>query len=298
MHTHHGTESRDAERVAVKRVLTYGRFVKIEHTLFSFPLLLSGALLARGELTPRTLILILAAGTGARTAALGLNRILDRRIDGDNPRTENRELPSGAMSAVEAWLVTVAGVALFFASAYGISPRCLWLAPIPLAIFLIYPLLKRFTMWAHLGVGAALAMGPLGAWYAVQLDFRDFGNALLLCLFTLLWVAGFDIIYATLDQDFDRSRGLHSLPARLGRERALRVSAAFHAAAFLLLGILYLRALSGPLAALLLGLIGALLVAEHALASDVDLAFFKINAVVGFVVLGFIALGLYPPLVS
>jgi len=282
----------------MERVLTYSRFVKIEHTLFSFPLLLSGALLAKGELSLRTLLLILAAGTGARTAALGLNRILDRHVDRKNPRTEKRELPSGAMSATEAWAVTGAGIALFLASAYAISPRCLRLAPIPLAIFLIYPLLKRFTMWAHLGVGAALAMGPLGAWYAVQLDFRDFGSAFLLSLFTLFWVAGFDIIYATLDQDFDRTKGLHSLPSRLGREQALRVSAGFHAAAFLLLGILYLRALEGPLAALLLGLIGALLAAEHTLASDVDLAFFKINAVLGFVVLGFIALGLYPPFVS
>lgn len=282
----------------MERVLTYSRFVKIEHTLFSFPLLLSGALLARGELSLRTLLLILAAGTGARTAALGLNRILDRHLDRQNPRTEKRELPSGAMSETEAWAVTGAGVVLFLAAAYGISPRCLRLAPIPLAIFLIYPLLKRFTMWAHLGVGAALAMGPLGAWYAVQLDFRDFGSVLLLSLFTLFWVAGFDIIYATLDQDFDRAKELHSLPSRLGRDRALRVSAAFHAAAFLLLGILYLRALEGPVAALLLGLIGALLAAEHTLASDVDLAFFKINAVLGFVVLGFIAMGLYPPFVS
>lgn len=277
----------------MERVLTYSRFVKIEHTLFSFPLLLSGALLARGELSLRTLLLILAAGTGARTAALGLNRILDRHIDRENRRTENRELPSGAMSESEAWGVTGAGVALFLASAYGISPRCLLLAPIPLAIFLLYPLLKRFTMWAHLGVGAALAMGPLGAWYAVQLDFHDFGNALILCLFTLFWVAGFDVIYATLDEDFDRARGLYSLPARLGRKGALRVSAAFHAAAFLLLGLLYLRALEGPLAAFLLGLIGALLLAEHRHATDVDLAFFKINAVVGFAVLGFIASGIW-----
>jgi 4-hydroxybenzoate polyprenyltransferase len=164
-----------------------------------------------------------------------------------------------------------------------------------LFIFLVYPLLKRFTMWAHLGVGAALAMGPLGAWYAVQLDFRDFGNALLLSLFTLFWVAGFDVIYSTLDQDFDRVKGLHSLPSRLGREAALRLSAAFHAAAFLLLGALYVRALEGPLAALLLGVIGVLLVVEHRRASDVDLAFFKINAALGFVVLGFVTLGLHPP---
>ncbi len=279
----------------MKRVRTYSRFVKVEHTLFSFPLLLSGALLARGELSIRTLLLILAAGTGARTAALGLNRILDRRIDALNPRTENRELPSGAMTSREALGVTGAGIALFLVSAYFISPRCLALSPIPLAVFLAYPLMKRFTMWAHLGVGAALAMGPLGAWYAVQLDFRDYGNALILCLFTFFWVAGFDIIYSTLDQDFDRSRGLHSLPSRLGRDRALYVSAAFHVAAFALLTTLYLRALAGPVAALLLVVIGALLVAEHRQAQDVDLAFFKINAALGFVVLGFIALGLYPP---
>jgi 4-hydroxybenzoate polyprenyltransferase len=281
---------------SMKRVVTYSRFVKIEHTLFSFPLLLSGALLARGDLTGKVLVLVLAAGTGARVAALGLNRILDRRIDRDNPRTRERELPSGKMTLAEGWVVTAAGIALFLASAYWISPRCLLLTPIPLAVFLLYPVLKRFTMWAHLGVGAALAMGPLGAWYAVQLDFHDFDNALLLCLFTLFWVAGFDIIYATLDLEFDRARGLHSLPARLGRDRALRISAAFHLAAFLLLAALYWRAMGGPLAAGLLVAIGILLWLEHRRTSDVDLAFFKINAVVGFLVLGFVAAGLRPSL--
>jgi 4-hydroxybenzoate polyprenyltransferase len=278
----------------MERLLTYARFVKIEHTLFSFPLLVSGALLARGGLTLRTFFLILAAGTGARVAALGLNRVLDRAIDVRNPRTRNRELPAGLMSLTEGGLVTGAGVALFLAAAYSISPRCLALAPIPLATFLLYPLLKRFTMWAHLGVGASLAMGPLGAWYAVQLDFGDFGNALLLCLFTFLWVAGFDVIYATLDIEFDRSYRLHSLPAALGREKALGVSLAFHAAAFLLLAVLYLRALQGPLAAALLALIGGLLVLEHRKAKDVELAFFRINAVVGFAVLGLVAAGLRP----
>jgi 4-hydroxybenzoate polyprenyltransferase len=279
----------------MERLLTYARFVKIEHTLFSFPLLVSGALLARGELTLRTFLLILAAGTGARVAALGLNRILDRTIDARNPRTKGRELPAGAMSMAEAGLVTVAGILLYLLAAVSISPRCLALSPIPLAIFLMYPLLKRFTMWAHLGVGASLAMGPLGAWYAVQLDFGDFGNALLLCLFTFFWVAGFDIIYATLDLEFDRSYQLHSLPAALGREKALGVSLAFHAAAFVLLSLLYFRALEGPLAAALLLLIGGLLFLEHRKASDVELAFFRINAVVGFAVLGLVAAGLRPP---
>jgi 4-hydroxybenzoate polyprenyltransferase len=275
------------------RLKTYSRFVKIEHTLFSFPMLLSGALLAHGELTWRVLLLILVAGTGARTAALGLNRILDRAIDAKNPRTADRELPSGQMRLSEGVFITGVGTAVYLLAAYLISPRCLELAPIPLAIFLLYPLMKRFTKWAHLGVGAALAMGPVGAWFAVQLDFTDYSRIVLLGLFTFFWVAGFDIIYATLDLDFDRSAGLHSLPARLGKEKALAVSQWFHVLAFALAGVLYWTAMRGPLAALLLLVIGGLLLLEHRKAADVDLAFFKINAVVGFVVLGFVAAGVW-----
>lgn len=277
------------------RLTTYSRFVKIEHTLFSFPLLLSGALLAERELTWRVLLLILVAGTGARTAALGLNRIIDRTLDRENPRTASRELPSGQMNRAEAILVTGAGVLVYLLAAYLISPQCLALSPIPLAIFLLYPLMKRFTMWAHLGVGAALSMGPLGAWYAVQLDFDDYTNVALLCLFTFFWVAGFDIIYATLDLEFDRGYGLYSLPSRLGKERALAVSFLFHLAAFLLLCALYWTSMEGPLAAGMLLVIGGLLFLEHRKASEVELAFFKINAVVGFVVLGFVAAGVPIP---
>ncbi len=280
-----GMPSRDS------RARTYSRFVKIEHTLFSFPLLLSGALLADGSLTWRLTGLILVAGTGARTAALGLNRILDRHIDRKNPRTANRELPSGQMGLGEAFFVTGLGIVTYLGAAYLISIKCLIFSPIPLIIFLLYPLLKRFTVWAHLGVGAALAMGPLGAFYAVQLDFDGADRIVLLCAFTFLWVAGFDIIYATLDEGFDRSYGLHSLPARLGQRRALNVARAFHATSFSLLATLYWVAMTGPVAALLLTTVGVLLLIEHRKAHDVELAFFKINAVVGFVVLGFVAAG-------
>jgi 4-hydroxybenzoate polyprenyltransferase len=273
------------------RLKTYSRFVKIEHTLFSFPMLLSGALLAHGSVSWRLVLLILAAGTGARTAALGLNRILDRTIDAKNPRTAMRELPSGQMKLSESIAVTGLGIVVYLAAAYLISPRCLELSPIPLAIFLLYPLMKRFTMWAHLGVGAALAMGPLGAWFAVQLDFSDYERIVLLCLFTLFWVAGFDIIYATLDLEFDRGEGLHSLPARLGKQRALAISLVFHVVAFLLLCVLYWTTMEGPIAALLLFAIGVLLVLEHRKSADVEVAFFRINAVLGFVVLGFVAAG-------
>ena len=275
-----------------QRLSTYRHFVKIEHTLFSFPLLLSGALLATGHpLTLRTFVLILLAGTGARTSALALNRIFDRKLDRDNPRTASRELPRGAMTPPEAWLVTLIGTMIYLLAAYLISPRCLILAPIPLAIFVIYPLLKRVTIWAHLGVGLALSMAPIGAWYAVTLTFERIGPALVLGLFTVLWVSGFDIIYSTLDEEHDRRAGLHSLPARLGRRKALSVSMVFHLAAFVCLAALYWMELGGVASLLLLLLTGGLLYLEHRKASDVELAFFQINSVLSFVVLAFVYAG-------
>ena len=278
---------------ALERLDTYARFLKIEHTLFSFPLLLSGALLARQRaLSFRTLILILIAGAGARTTALALNRVLDRALDRANPRTAGRELARGAMSAPEALVVIAVGTMVYSIAAYLISPLCLWLAPIPLVVFTLYPLLKRFTPWAHLGVGLGLSLAPLGAWFAVSLSFQRFGPALLLGLFTFFWVSGFDIIYSTLDEEHDRRAGLFSLPARVGRKRALAVSLAFHLAAFLCLVALYLVELQGVASGLLLLMAGALLYLEHRRADDVELAFFKINAVLGFVILAFVYTGL------
>lgn len=276
----------------LRRLSNYRHFVKIEHTLFSFPLLLSGALLAGNQsLSFRTFVLILIAGTGARTAALGLNRIFDRHLDRANPRTAGRELPRGAMTPAEAWLITSIGTVVYLLAAYLISPRCLLLAPIPLAVFVIYPLMKRVTMWAHLGVGLALSMAPIGAWYAVSLSLRDMGPVLVLGLFTVFWVSGFDIIYSTLDEAHDRQAGLHSLPARLGRQKALAVSALFHVLAFCCLAVLYWLELRGVASGLLLLVTGALLYLEHRNSADVDLAFFKINTVLGFVVLAFVYAG-------
>lgn len=278
--------------MSLYRFLQYGRFVKIEHTLFSFPLLLSGALLARDQtLTLRTLFLILIAGAGARAAALSLNRIIDRSFDRENPRTAGRELARGVMTLGEGWLVTSIGTSVYLSAAYLISPRCLILSPLPLAVFVLYPLMKRFTPWAHFGVGAGLSLAPLGAWYAVSLSFEDFGPALALSLFTFFWVSGFDVIYATLDEAFDRKAGLRSLPAWLGKKKALRVSLVLHLAAFLCLGALYLFSFRGLAAGLLLLVVGGLLFLEHRKAEDVELAFFKINALVGFVVLAFVYVG-------
>jgi 4-hydroxybenzoate polyprenyltransferase len=268
-------------------------FVKFEHTLFSLPLLIAGAFLGAGGVPEaRPLAWVVVAGTGARTLAMALNRILDRAIDARNPRTADRELPSGRMTLARAWGVAGAGLALFYAAVLQLPPLCLALSPIPLAIFAGYPLLKRFTPLAHFGVGAALGFGPIGAYVAVTNEVLPLGAVHLLAAFTLLWVAGFDVIYATLDEEFDRREGLRSLPAALGRRRALAVAALVHAAAFAALLALTLRFLAGTPAWLLLGVVGALLAWEHRTAHAVDLAFFRINILVGFAVLALVWVGL------
>jgi 4-hydroxybenzoate polyprenyltransferase len=270
-------------------------FVKIEHTLFSLPLVYSGVLLAAKDQLPplQVLILVLTAATGARTAAFAINRIIDRRIDARNPRTASRDLPSGRMTLWEASWVMIAGLALYFGSAYLLSDFCFLLSPIPLAVFVIYPTMKRYTPLAHFGVGLGLAMGPLGGWFAASPSLENLFAPTLLALFTLFWVAGFDIIYSTLDEDFDRKESLYSFPARLGRERALRFSAVFHAVAFLLLAVLFFYSVLSLIALPLLLLTGYLLYLEQSKAEDVQLAFFKINAVAGFSVFAMVLVGIY-----
>lgn len=268
-------------------------FVKIEHTLFSLPLIYSGVMLAsRNTLPPlKILILVLTAATGARTVAFALNRIIDRHIDSRNPRTATRDLPSGRMTIWEASWVMVAGLALYFGSAYFISEFCFYMSPIPLAVFIIYPTMKRYTPLAHFGVGMGLAMGPLGGWFAISPSFENLIPPALLSLFTLFWVAGFDIIYATLDEEFDKKESLYSFPARFGRARALQFSALFHFIAFGFLTALFFYSPFSLLALPLLVMTGYLLYLEQKKAEDVELAFFKINAVAGFAVFAMVLVG-------
>lgn len=270
-------------------------FVKIEHTLFSLPLIYSGVMLAARDTMPplRILLLVLTAATGARTVAFALNRILDRRIDARNPRTAGRDLPSGRMTLTEGLGVMFAGLALYFGSAWLISVFCFILSPIPLAVFVLYPLMKRFTPLAHFGVGLGLAMGPLGGWFAMSPTLENLATPALLCLFTLFWVAGFDIIYATLDEEFDRKESLFSFPSRFGRVRALRFSALFHLAAFAFLIALFFQSAFSLIALPLLALTGWLLFLEQRKAEDVELAFFKINAVAGFCVFVMVLVGVW-----
>ncbi len=278
----------------MERLSDYGSFVKIEHTLFSLPLIFSGAFIGLGGAPGmRLLILIILAGFGARIAALGLNRIIDREIDRLNPRTEGRELPSGRITMGESVFIVVLGMAVYLGAAYFICELVLYLSPIPLVVFVAYPYLKRFTPLCHFGVGAGLALAPLGGFLAATCSLEGLLPPLLLALFTLFWVSGFDIIYATLDEEFDRSHGLYSMVSRYGRRSALILSQGLHALAFLSLAALYVLLFRSGVSLLLLLLLGYLLYWEQKKSSDVDLAFFRINIVVGFGVFLFVLSGIY-----
>lgn len=277
-------------------IKNYSNFVKFEHTLFSLPMILAGAFLAWGGLPNlKLLLLIILAGTGARTAALAINRILDRKIDALNPRTKDRELPSGKLSLAKACAVTIAGLVLYFAAAYKICDLVLYLSPIPLVVFIIYPLMKRFTWLCHFGVGLGLALAPLGGWVAVTCSLHSIYPGVLLALFTLFWVSGFDIIYATMDEAFDREQGIYSIVARFGRGTALYISSLLHQAAFFSIAFLYFLMFKTIVAGIMVAIIGILLFLEQRKSANVDLAFFKINILVGFSVFLFVLAGIYLP---
>ena len=190
-----------------------------------------GAFLAgRGVPSLKVFLWVLVAMAGARTSAMGFNRIADRRFDAVNPRTANRALPAGEVSLVESWLMVVVSGALFFLACFMLNRLALMMAPFALGLTLLYSLTKRFTWLCHMVLGIALAFSPLGGWVAVSGTFE--GYPWFLSLGVLFWVAGFDTIYACLDADFDREAGLFSLPARYGRRRAFHLAVFFHVLAF------------------------------------------------------------------
>lgn len=284
------------EFLLMKKIIALGNFIKVEHTLFSFPLILSGAFLAANGLPGiRILILIILAAIGARTAALAINRILDKNIDALNPRTMERELPSGKIKTSEAFLITSAGLILYVVCAYLICDLVLYLSPVPLLVFIIYPLMKRFTPLCHFGVGLGLALAPLGGWVAVTCSLSNLLAPVILSFFTLFWVAGFDIIYATLDENFDKEAGIFSMVSVYGKQVGLKISAYLHLLAFISLLILYLTEFRTLVSFVIMIITGYLLYSEHRKSENVDLAFFKINIITGFAVFIFVLTGIYLP---
>ncbi len=213
-----------------RAIITFGRMVKFSHTVFALPFALAAATLAaHGHgVSQAQITAIVLAMVGARSAAMGFNRIVDRRIDAANPRTAGRELPTGKVSLPAAVSLTVASAGLFLAAAAWLGPLCLRLAPIVLVLVLGYSFTKRFTWLCHLFLGLAIGSAPAAAWIAVrgQLD----APALWLSAAVATWIAGFDVLYALADRDFDRTAGIHSIPVRFGVPAALLISALLHAA--------------------------------------------------------------------
>lgn len=264
--------------------------IKFEHTLFALPFAFLGAVLAAGGLPAwNQLIWITVAMVGARSAAMSFNRIADRHIDAENPRTANRELPSGKLSVGFAWAFMTASCAVFVFAAYMLNDLTLYLSPVALASVLGYSYAKRFTSFAHLILGWALAISPTGAWIAVR-GALDSEIPILLSLMVMMWTAGFDVLYACQDFDYDREKGLMSIPSRFGIRGALWIARLFHFQAFIVLLILYFVTALGTLAAVGVGATGALLVYQHTLVKADDLsrlnaAFFTTNAFVSVILL-------------
>ena len=283
-----------ASPMVTSRLKTYASFIKLEHTIFSLPLIVSGALLhLRRWPNAKLAALILLAASAGRILAMGFNRIIDAKIDARNLRTKQRELPRGAMRVREAWAIVLVAWLLYAVSAAAIAPICLALSPIPVGLFVIYPYLKRFTSLAHLGLGLAWSMAPLGGWLAASKSLAAIGEVGWLWLFSVLWVCGFDIIYATMDEAFDRAAGLYSLPAQWGRKPALRIAAALHALALLALCALWQSQLRSPRALIWLIGIGALFIWQHSIAErKPEFAFFQLNGVLGFFVFGLVLAGM------
>ena len=274
----------------------YFEFVRFSHTVFALPFALASMAVAasanRGWPGWRTFLLILAAMVCARTAAMGFNRIVDRKFDALNPRTARRHLTVGSVTATGAWSLVVGAAAGLIGVTWFINPVCFYLSPIALMVVFFYSFTKRFTDYSHLFLGLALGIAPLGAWLAVRGQF-DWPPCVLAAA-VVYWLVGFDIIYATEDYEFDKSQGLHSLPARLGIAGSLRVAQAAHGVmAVLLLAFGLISNLHVPYYVGMV-IIAVCLAVQHVLARKQDpvslnAAFFRMNAIISAVFLGAVA---------
>ena len=276
-------------RKMLRKIKYLLEMIKFEHTIFALPFAYTGAVLAaRGFPDLKTAFLILGCMVGARTAAMTFNRLADLPFDAENPRTKNRHLVTGEVKPLEAWLFFFGASFLFFLCAAGLNKLTLKLSPIAYLIILAYSYTKRFTWLCHLFLGLALALAPLGGYVAVKGNFSETA-IFLVALGVLFWVAGFDVLYACMDEAFDRQAGLHSIPARFGRRGAFRFSSLCHLLAFMLfalagqafgLSFLYYTALL---------ITGGLFLAQRLAVNPktlegLDMAFFTFNGAISVVI--------------
>jgi 4-hydroxybenzoate polyprenyltransferase len=270
----------------------FASLVKIEHTLFALPFAYVGALLAvHGVPSAHDLLWITLAMVGARSLAMGLNRFIDAGIDARNPRTAARELPAGLLTRMQVVLFCLASLLLFLVSVWQLDPVVRWLWPIPVAGFVVYPYLKRFTWLCHLWLGAVDGLAPVGAWVAITgklpLAAWELGGAV------AFWIAGFDLFYALFDTDVDKREGLHSFATRFGTEGVFWGARVLHLLTVALLALAGANLRLGVAYWLGVAVVGALLAVEHALVSPNDLrrlnaAFFTMNGVISIVFLAFV----------
>jgi 4-hydroxybenzoate polyprenyltransferase len=278
----------------VQQFKTYLELIRFEHTLFALPFAYGGMLMAaRGLPSLETFGWITLAMVGARTAAMALNRVIDRRIDAANPRTATRHLPTGAVKPLEVWILALVGFIGLGLSAFNLNSLTAWLLPVAVFFLVGYSYTKRFTWLCHFWLGLTIGAATAGGWIAVSGSFTPALFAL--WAGTAFWLAGFDILYATQDFSFDRKAGIYSVPARFGIAKALQIARACHLLTWLLFLLAGLLHASGWLYFSGVGLVGLVLWYEHQLIrpndlSKMDQAFFQANIVVSIGMLVFIGL--------
>jgi len=263
------------------RIKIFLEMIKFAHTVFALPFAFTAAVLAaRGIPTAYQTFWIVVAMVGARTAAMGLNRIIDAEIDAKNPRTRGRAIPAGLINKGTVSIFVMIGILFLLFAAYRLNPLCLYLSPLILFFLVLYSYCKRFTYLAHLVLGICIAFAPLGAWVAIQGKIG--GPALILAGSVVFWLAGFDTLYALQDLEFDREHGLHSIPVRLGVTGSLWIARIFHLLMLGLLLLLYWTMGLGLFFLIGLAITVAMLFYEHWLLrngdlSKLDMAFFNMN---------------------
>jgi 4-hydroxybenzoate polyprenyltransferase len=280
------------------RVLTYLSFVRFSHSVFALPFALAGSLLAARHVTVTwpTVAWILVAMVGARSAAMGFNRIVDARTDALNPRTASRELPRGAMSTVEAAVFVIASSAVFVFASWMLNPICLLLSPVALAIVFWYSLAKRYTSYTQMFLGLAVAVAPVGGWLAV--GGRGGWEPWILALAIGTWVGGFDVLYACQDLEFDRAHGLRSIPVRFGVPASLTISRVMHVVTVAaLLALPFVTPLPRIYDMGVIAVVAPMLGYEQSLVRATDLSqvkrAFDLNGYVGILYFLFLAVSVY-----
>ncbi|MEA3544878.1 MAG: UbiA-like polyprenyltransferase [Thermodesulfobacteriota bacterium] len=276
------------------KIKTLLEMIKFSHTIFAFPFALMGvvlASLASGKAPGIGQVFwVCVAMVGARTTAMGLNRLIDAKIDAKNPRTADRHIPAGKVSVWEAALFILVALVIFLFSAWMLNPLCLKLAPIVVGFFVLYSYCKRFTHFAHVVLGLCLAAAPIGAWVALR---GDLGWPVIsLGIAVLFWVSGFDVFYALQDYDYDVEHGLHSVPSRLGKQKSFLLVRIFHGLMLLFLLLVLPGSGLGWIYFVGVVVVAGLLVYEHLLVkpddlSKLDAAFFNMNGYISVTIFVF-----------